>query len=537
MGKLSIISAQLDFLVGDVEGNAERIIQEAKSAKKKKADLIIFPELALTGYPPEDLIFRHELYERIDQAFEKIKAETKGIGVILGYPYQQDGRYYNKAAFIHNGKLITSYAKQRLPNYAVFDEQRYFSPGSGACIVTLQDISIGIIICEDTWFPEPAQLAKQAGAQVIVSLNASPFTYDKSDIRESIVKQRAQEIQLPIIYVNLVGAQDELVFDGGSMVLDETGRICQQAPYFEECLLHTELTLTNHLSVPIKSLPKPLNMIEKIYKTLVLGLTDYANKNGFKKVLIGLSGGIDSALTLIIAVDALGADRVEGLLMPSRFTAELSNTEALKQTTLLGVKTYTLPIEESFSLFLKELSPFFKEKPHDLTEQNLQARIRGLFLMALSNKFGHLVVPTSNKSESAVGYTTLYGDMVGGLSLLKDVYKTLVYELADYRNSLSPTIPQSIIDRPPSAELAKNQKDVDSLPPYSVLDKILQLYIEKDKSPAEIAAFIEEPLSLIQDIVKKIQRNEYKRRQSAPGIRITARAFGKDRRYPITSGF
>ncbi|MDF3055305.1 MAG: synthetase [Gammaproteobacteria bacterium] len=536
--RLKIVMAQLNFLVGDIGGNAQTIIAAIREAKEKHhADLIIFPELALSGYPPEDLLYRPDLHERIKNVLPSILASSLGINVILGLPWKEANQYYNQAVVISSGKIAYRYNKQKLPNYSVFDEKRYFTPGDSPCVVDIHGVKVGIAICEDLWFPEPIAALKQAGAELIVSINASPFAKGKINKRVEVIAQRAIETRVPIIYVNMVGAQDQLVFDGGSMILDDKGNVLLYINNFNKKLEMSEFKLKKRIFCIAGDHPfSKTSDVSLIYQALVLGVRDYLQKNHFSRALIGLSGGIDSALTLAIAVDALGKNNVEAIMMPSRYTTTLSLKEAEAQAKLLGVQYQVLPIEPIYQVFLKTLSPMFTNKPIDTTEENLQARCRGTLLMAISNKTRALVLATSNKSEMAVGYSTLYGDMVGGFCVLKDVFKTLVYQLARWRNEQSPAIPQAVIDRPPSAELAENQKDEDSLPPYPMLDAILEKYIERDESIESIvqAGFDRE---LVLKISKMVDRNEYKRQQSAPGVRITEHAFGKDRRYPITSGF
>lgn len=534
--KLRLVMAQLNFLVGDIEGNTNKIIAHTNQARDElKADLIIFPELTLTGYPPEDLLLRPQLYDRVKKALEKLH-QVHGIDMIVGYPEKTIDGVYNKASLFRNGEIIASHYKQYLPNYSVFDEKRYFIPGNSPTITSVKGIPIALTICEDLWYHEPMLQAAKAGAKLVISINASPFEVNKPLIREEMMSKRAQEGKLPIVYVNTVGGQDELVFDGGSMVLNQRGEVCQSAGFYQEVLTAVDMEINTEIHIQSANLLPLPSVEERVYKALVLGVRDYIEKNKFKGALIGLSGGIDSALTLAIAVDAIGKDRVQGVLMPSRYTSELSINEAEAQAELLGVKYRTISIEPVFQTFLSSLSSEFAGLSPDATEQNLQARCRGTLLMALSNKFGWIVLSTGNKSEMAVGYSTLYGDMVGGFCVLKDVPKTLVYRLANYRNQLSPTISQAIIDRPPSAELAQNQKDQDDLPPYSILDQILEKYVEQDKSAEEIVASGFDT-HIVQRVIHMVNRNEYKRRQSPVGVRITNRAFGRDRRYPITSGY
>jgi len=534
---LRITLAQLNFLVGDIEGNAQKIISAILAARTTQhADLIVFPELALTGYPPEDLLYRSDLYERIDAVLPEICKQATDIAIILGYPAKTPTGCYNRAAFIQDQKITHIYDKQKLPNYNVFDEMRYFKAGPAkACVIELKNKKIALTICEDLWFPEAMQQATAAGADLMLSINASPFAKDKAELRESVMNTRVQESGIPLLYLNTVGGQDELVFDGGSMVLDATGKLIQQAAFFEEQLLSVDIDalLDNNSKTPIfDATPEE----EKIYDALVLGLRDYIEKNQFPRAVLGLSGGIDSALTLAIAVDAIGKDRVSAILMPSRYTADISNSDAKLQADNMGVSYEMLSIEPIFEAFLKTLQPVFQHLPPDITEENLQARCRGTLLMAISNKKQAIVLATGNKSEMAVGYSTLYGDMVGGFCVLKDVFKTMVYKLAIYRNNVSPVIPERVITRAPSAELAPGQTDQDTLPPYPMLDAILERYIERDESLQTIIAAGFDA-SIVRRVAQMVDRSEYKRRQSAPGIRITERAFGKDRRYPITSGF
>lgn len=535
---LKIAAAQLDFLVGDIEGNAERIIQITQHiASEHSVDLILFPELALCGYPPEDLLFRPEFYKRCERALALIQKCIGNTAIIVGYP-QNDGKHnYNKAALIQDGKIVAHYSKQELPNYTVFDEKRYFTPGDSACVFEMKGIKIGLLICEDVWHQNPIQQAKNAGAQLIVSINASPFDINQSQKREMVLKQRATEVQLPIVYVNTVGGQDELVFDGGSMVVDASGHRCQQAPFYIENIMMTTVTLQDHaVTVASEKIPEPLSLETRVYEALKLGTRDYIQKNGFKGALIGLSGGIDSALTLAIAVDAIGADKVTAVIMPSEYTAQMSIDDAVSEATALGVDYHIIPIDSLFHHFLETLAPVFNNAVKDTTEENLQARIRGMLLMSMSNKHRKIVLTTGNKSEMSVGYATLYGDMAGGFAVIKDVSKTLVYKLARYRNQMHHAIPERVITRAPTAELAPNQLDQDKLPPYDALDEILERYIEHDESREQIieAGFEK---NVVNDVVRMIYLNEYKRRQAPLGVRLTHRAFGKDRRYPITAGY
>ncbi len=533
---IKICLAQLNFLVGDISGNAEKIISAANQAASAGADLILFPELALSGYPPEDLLFRDELYQRIKLAIEKIKQEAKNIYLVFGYPEKIESQYFNKAICIYNGIILADYSKQCLPNYTVFDEKRYFESGKNVALFVINQKKFALTICEDCWFEAPVKQAKEAGAEVILCLNASPFSINKSALRIEKMQERIQESGLPIIYVNLIGGQDELVFDGGSMILNESGEVIYQAKFFEETTPILTLEFEKKLQIAKKSSIKLPSVEASVYAALALGVRDYVLKNHFKKTLVGLSGGIDSALTLAIAVDALGKENVTAILMPSRYTADISIEDAVSQAKQLGVEYQIISIEQVFETYLNTLKNFIIDKNANITQQNLQSRIRGMILMALSNQTGALVLSTGNRSEMAVGYATLYGDMVGGFCVLKDVPKTLVYRLANYRNQLQTIIPTRVIKRAPTAELAPNQTDQDDLPSYEILDEIIKKYIDEEKSKAEIiAGGIDE--KVVEKIIKRINQNEYKRRQAPPGVRISERAFGKDRRYPITNGF
>jgi NAD+ synthase (glutamine-hydrolysing) len=534
---LKIVAAQLNFTVGDIENNAAKIIANARLAKNKyDADIVLFPEMALTGYPPEDLLLRNELYERTQKAIALIKKEIKDIYVIFGCPGKIAQNYYNNAIVIYNGKIIATYSKQKLPNYGVFDEKRYFQPGQKSCFIKIKNTKIAITICEDLWFSDSILAAKKAQAKIVLALNASPFDLQKPFLREKVLIKRVKESKIPIVYANTIGGQDELIFDGGSMVIDGKASVVARAKFFVEELLPIEFKIGKNLT-PISQKVLPMTSpIKMAYKALVLGVRDYIEKNNFKGAIIATSGGIDSALTLAITVDAIGKDRVETLFMPSRYSSKLSAKIAETQAKILEVKYHVISIEPIFQAYLKSLQKDFANFPEDITEENLQARCRGTLLMAFSNKKKLLVLSTGNKSEMSVGYATLYGDMVGGFCVLKDVPKTLVYRLANYRNKISKVIPESVIKRAPSAELKLNQKDTDSLPPYPILDEILERYIELDQSSAEIskAGFAPETVA---KIIRMVNNNEYKRRQAPPGVRITVRAFGRDRRYPITSKF
>lgn len=535
--KLRILVAQLNLLVGDVDGNRDQVIAAAVAARDEQgADLVVFPELTLTGYPPEDLLLRPELTERTQAALLRIAAETRGIALILGYPKATLGGLFNVAGLVGDGRVLAEYAKQLLPNYSVFDEKRYFQPGNGNGILAFRGVRIALTVCEDIWEEGPARRAAAAGAELLININASPYHLDKAAEREALVQFRAREQGIPIIYANLVGGQDELVFDGGSFVVDAAGDLTQRAPYFEAASLVVELALeAGPRPMPGALAPMPARE-EAVYQALVLGVRDYVRKNGFGGVVLGLSGGIDSALTLAVATDALGPEQVEVVLMPSRYTADMSVDDALEQARILGVEAHVISIEPAFRAFLGMLQDQFADGDADVTEENIQARCRGILLMAISNRKGRMLLTTGNKSEMAVGYATLYGDMAGGFAPLKDLFKTLVYRLARYRNRRGRVIPERVITRPPSAELRPDQTDQDSLPDYALLDAILKDYIEDDRSVAEIVA-AGYPEAEVRRVARLVDRNEYKRRQAPPGVRITYRAFGRDRRYPITSGF
>ncbi len=537
---LKIAMAQLNFFVGDIIGNTKKIIEASKNARfHLGADAIVFPELAITGYPPEDLLLRPRFLDLADNAIHEIMRTVKGIDIIVGYPAETAAGLYNAVALIRNGGLAENYFKQEIPNYGVFDEKRYFLSGTDTCVFNIKDVPVGITACEDIWFPGPFERAAQAGAQLIINVNASPYHINKTRDRVEVLQKRVSEYPVPIVYVNLLGGQDELVFDGESFVLDAAGIVCNRAPAFEEGVFVAEFRIDkankNVHPIPAK-VAQPRSEVETVYQALVLGVRDYVEKNRFPGIILGLSGGIDSALTLAIAVDAVGAERVEAVMMPSRYTSQISLEDAKKEAQNLGVRYHELTIEPVFQAMLDVLRVEFEDKQPDTTEENIQARCRGMLLMALSNKSRKIVLTTGNKSELAVGYATLYGDMAGGFNALKDVPKTLVYRLAEYRNTLSPAIPLRVIHRAPSAELAPDQKDSDSLPDYGELDGILELYVEQDKSIAEIVSQGYDRTT-IERVIKMVDLNEYKRRQAAPGVRITRRAFGRDRRYPITSGF
>lgn len=534
---IRIALAQINTIVGDIKRNTEMVISHSVKARDSYAsDVIVFPELAISGYPPEDLLYRAAFYSQITDALNEIIRSVNGIDIIVGYPHKENHHRYNACVHIRDGKTRHTYYKQLLPNYGVFDEKRYFEVGNEPCVFDLQGIPTALSICEDIWDRSVCEQAARAGAKLMININASPYHIDKISLRKQILRQRVAESGLNIIYVNMAGGQDELVFDGGSMAVAGQGDIAFQAPQFEEGLYVIEYSKNGKFSSPCEYPLHQLSSETAIYQALVLGVRDYVRKNGFSGAIIGLSGGIDSALTLAIAVDALGKENVEVVMMPSRYTSEISIEDAGIMAEISGVKSHTISIENPFSAFIENLKPVFENLPADSTEENIQARCRGIILMAISNKTGKLVLTTGNKSEMSVGYATLYGDMAGGFAPLKDVSKTLVYKLSNCRNQQSHIIPQRIIDRPPTAELRENQLDQDSLPPYDILDPILERYIEQDQSPEVIikAGFDEET---VKKVTMMVDRNEYKRRQAAPGVRITQRAFGRDRRYPITSGY
>ncbi|MEY0336957.1 NAD+ synthase [Providencia stuartii] len=531
--KLNISLAQLNWLVGDIEGNCERMLQLFEE-QKNIADIVVFSELSLTGYPPEDLLFRADFTQRCLVQLERLQNASTETAIIVGHPWTEAGKMYNALSFFYQGKLLTRYFKQELPNYGVFDELRYFSAGDKTGVVDFKGYRIGLLICEDIWFDGPVDAVKQAGAELLLTINASPYDRNKDHSRSDLLVRHCQRTQLPIIYLNQVGGQDELIFDGGSKVLASDGKITHQLVDFDEQIVNCQF---NELSaVPMEKLAPALSPVAQVYQGLVMATRDYINKNGFNGAILGLSGGIDSGLTVAIAVDAIGKERVQAVMMPFRYTSEMSIHDAKEQAELLGVEFDIVSIEPMFDAFMSQLQPMFEGTAVDTTEENLQARCRAVILMAMSNKRRRLVLTTSNKSESAVGYSTLYGDMAGGFDVLKDVPKTLVFELAKYRNTISPAIPQRVIDRPPSAELAPGQLDQDSLPPYDILDALLEAYVEKDYSVAQL---IEQGFdeATVHRVVRLVDINEYKRRQAPVGPRITVRNFGKDRRYPITSGF
>ncbi len=558
---MKVALAQFNATVGDLPGNAGRIVEMARSAHRQGARLVVAPELSLTGYPPEDLLLRPAFIDACMQALEKLAADLadcEGLHVLVGHPMQSGSAVdvrsksiavqarFNAASVLSGGKVIGFYAKRELPNYQVFDERRYFvsgrDAGLGPLVFDAGGVRFGVLICEDAWFDEPARLARNAGAQVLCVINASPFHLDKAGDREERMAERARDVGLPLVYSHLVGGQDEVVFDGASFALDASGALTARAPSFEEALCLLEI---GDDGVP-RGECVPVPEIEaQAWAALVTGVRDYLGKNGFPGAIIGLSGGIDSALVLAIAVDALGADKVRTVMMPSPYTADISWIDARDMAARLGVLYDEIAIAPMFDAFRAALAPQFAGLAEDTTEENLQARIRGTLLMALSNKSGAIVLTTGNKSEMATGYCTLYGDMAGGFAVIKDVAKTLVYRLAEWRNrqptvradgTIGPVIPERIITRPPSAELRPDQTDQDSLPPYEVLDAILALYMEEDLGLEQIVA-AGHARADVERVTRLIKLNEYKRRQAPVGIRITHRAFGRDWRYPITSKF
>jgi NAD+ synthase (glutamine-hydrolysing) len=534
---LTLALGQHDYVVGDIDGNADRMLSAARDAHARGADLLMVPELALSGYPPEDLLFHSGFRQQIERALERLCGEGPGIDLLVGHPEYVGRDIYNAASLIQGGRIAASYHKQVLPNYRVFDEKRYFRAGASSTIATVRGVRVGLLICEDVWEPEPALAARAAGAELLLVVNASPFNLHKQRERESVVAARIRAVELPIVYLNLVGGQDELVFDGNSFVMDAQGALSQRLEPWRDGLELVAFERRAGAVVPVPAQVAPeLSVEASAYEALVRGVRDYVDKHRFSGVVMGLSGGIDSALTLAIAVDALGPDRVRAVMMPSRYTAAMSLEDAAEQARIQGVRHTTISIEGMFEATLAALREEFKARSPDTTEENIQSRCRGVLLMAISNKTGAMLLTTGNKSEMAVGYATLYGDMAGGFAPIKDVSKLLVYRLARYRNARGRVIPERVLTRPPSAELAPGQKDTDSLPPYEVLDPILEAFIEEDLSVDEIAArgFDRETVGRVLDMVK---RNEYKRRQAPPGVRISSRAFGRDWRYPITSGY
>jgi NAD+ synthase (glutamine-hydrolysing) len=543
----TVVMAQLNFVVGATDDNTTLLIDSARQAIAEfNAQFVVFPELTLTSYPPEDLLLRPSLAPRMKEAMDRILAAKLPTTLVFGYPESYEGKLYNSLAIVDQGELLATYRKQCLPNYQVFDERRYFQAGDQPCVLEINGLRLGFTICEDLWEEGPTQQLEHQSLDLLLNINASPFHRGKASERRQLLMRRARVIGAPITYVNLVGGQDELVFDGGSLVVDSGGEALVQAPQFEAGLYPAvfKLSSAGRYEPAGESCAAQPSDLAQVYNALTTGVRDYVTKNGFKGVVLGLSGGIDSALTLAIAVDALGAHAVHAVMMPFEYTSQLSLDAAAEQAATLGVAYRSISIKSIYDQFVAALALEFEGLAEDVTEQNLQARCRGVLLMAISNKKGYLVLTTGNKSEIAVGYSTLYGDMAGGFDVLKDVSKTLVYELSKYRNTLGDSaesvaveaIPQRVIDRPPSAELAPGQVDQDNLPPYDILDRILELYIEEDASASAIIAegFDEQ---MVRRVLRLVDVNEYKRRQSPTGVRLTRRGFGRDRRYPITNGW
>ncbi len=531
---MKIAIAQINCVVGDLAGNVRRILDFAARARAGAADLLLTPELALCGYPPEDLLLRDDFYRSCDDALRDLARRVEGITLVVGHPHQIDRKRYNAASVIKDGRVVATYHKHTLPNDTVFDEERYFEEGDKPCIFDAGGTMLGINICEDTWMAEAPRAARAAGAQVLLVLNASPYHLRKQHTRYDVMRERVAENGLPLIYANMVGGQDELVFDGASFVLDSKGRVTHQLPMFKEALGFVDINNGEPLAGEVTS---ERTVEADVYDALCLGVRDYVTKNGFPGVLLGLSGGIDSALTVAIAADALGAGKVHAVMMPSQYTAGMSRDDACAEARALGVRYSEIAIKPMFDVFAAALAPQFEGLAPDTTEENLQSRIRGTLLMALSNKSGAIVLTTGNKSEMGTGYATLYGDMAGGFAVLKDISKMLVYRLSNYRNSISPVIPERVITRAPSAELRPDQTDQDSLPPYEDLDRILRGYVERMESPAQIAAHESLPLDLVREIARKVDLNEYKRQQAAPGLKVTSKAFGIGRRFPIAQRY
>lgn len=551
---MKIALAQMNLVVGDIKGNASRIKEMTGRASDEGASIVVFPELAVTGYPPEDLVYKRTFVTENLAAVEEIASAGLEPAAILGFVGSEEGRLYNSAAICGGGRLLSVYHKQSLPNYGVFDEARYFTPGKQHHLFDTPQGVLGVCVCEDAWSPGgPLVSQGDAGAEVIVNINASPFHKGKLEEREHMLRERARRARAAIVYVNLVGGQDELVFDGGSLVVSAEGELLARLPQFQEAFSvvdvppgrssgqsasigvnRVSLDLGAGGDIPPPDIATPFTGWAEVYEALKLSLRDYARKNGFSDVVVGLSGGIDSSLTATIAADALGPEKVLGVTMPSHFSTSGSMSDSEQLASNLGISFLNIPIKEEYDAFLGGLDQAFAPQEMGLAEENLQARIRGAVLMTISNRYGHLVLATGNKSEIAVGYSTLYGDMVGGWSVLKDVFKTEVYELADYRNSLSPVIPEAVMTKAPSAELRPDQKDEDSLPPYSILDPILDAYIEEDAGLKDIVSAGHDEATVV-EVMRLVDRAEYKRRQGAPGPKVTTKAFGRDRRLPITN--
>ncbi len=532
---MQIAIAQVNPTVGAIEKNAQRVSEIANGLATQGVSLVVFPELTLVGYPPEDLLLRPECQERVDAALERVRQSVSGITVVLGYPGEREGKRFNLAGVMRDGEILLEYRKRELPNYSVFDEKRYFQAGDETAVFDLEGVRFALAICEDVWFERPVAEAAAAGAQVILDLNASPFHRGKSLQRERQVERLARQHAVAVVYANQVGGQDELVFDGASFVCNAHGETTTRCPQFRESI---DLVQISPGGEPFSDQCYGwMDELGETYQALVCGVRDYVQKNGFPGVVLGLSGGIDSALTLALAVDALGPDQVEVVMMPSRYTADMSNQDALAQAERMGVSHQSIPIEPAFNAFLGMLQGAFAGREPDVTEENIQARCRGIVLMAISNKTGRMLLTTGNKSEMSVGYATLYGDMNGGFAPLKDVPKTLVYRLARWRNRDGEVIPERVITRPPSAELRPDQKDSDSLPDYDQLDAILERFIQRDESIERIVAATGFDRAEVERVARMVVRNEYKRRQAPPGVKITQKAFGRDWRYPIVSGF
>lgn len=538
IGKIRFALMQTNFWVGDIAGNVRKMRALAQNAKARGADIVIFPELSLIGYPPEDLLLRPTLHERVKTALSDL-AKVEGIIIILGYPHIDQHGVFNSAAILQDGSQKGFYHKQCLANYGLFDEGRYFKAGHNQVLFDYKGVTIGLLICEDIWQDAPIKALKNEGAQLVITLNSSPFEVGKQDKRKALLYQQANRHNLPIIYINTAGAQDDIVFDGGSLIVQADGQIAHEGSRFLNQLIMADFDTTSHSFDTQNKAPLELSAESEMYQALVVGLRDYVNRSGFKGVIIGLSGGIDSALSLCIAVDALGADKVYAVMMPYEFTSAISLEDADAQAARLNVSYTICPIHDAVNGLRSSLAPLFTgSNGTDTTEENLQTRARGTILMALSNKFGHMVISTSNKSENAVGYTTLYGDMVGGFNILKDIYKTDVYKLAKYRNRLedTPVIPERVITRPPSAELKANQTDQDTLPNYDILDKILAMYIDEDLGYKAICEAGFEP-DLVEKILTMVDKAEHKRRQGAIGTKISKKSFGRERRYPLVNGW
>ena len=535
---VKVALAQVDLVVGDVSGNTAKIIDWARRARDEDdADIVVFPELGICGYPPEDLLFHAGLRHDVEAAVTEISRGVTGIAVVIGFPEYEDDRIYNSCAVLKDGKLLAHYRKKLLPNYAVFDEERYFTKGKDASVFKLNGIRFGLNICEDVWRPGPVSESRAAGAECVLVINGSPFEAHSQENRENAVRRRVEENDVPVVYVNHVGGQDELVFDGGSFVMNGNGDIVCRARSFEENMNVVRLVGTPRGVEPERGRIAQLgDKVARIYRALVLGTRDYVRNHGFPGVIIGLSGGIDSALVLAIACDALGAEKVRAVQMPFRYTSTMSQEDSAQQAATFGIRYDVIPIEPMYEAAIRQLAPVLGDTEPDATEENIQARCRGLLLMAISNKTGRMLLTTGNKSEMAVGYATLYGDMAGGYAPIKDCSKSLVYELSRYRNTLGEAIPERVITRPPSAELRPDQKDTDSLPDYDILDTILEAFIEEDLSVKEIMARGFDRAIVVR-VLEMVKRNEYKRRQAPPGVRISKRAFGRDWRYPITSGY